>query len=259
MVTDEDQGNVTFSIKSVVERRILEYRAHYVLRKPITEVTEDALRAEMERKAGSMMNDHVPDVAKLFAEELKMDLREPDIEARVSKYFMDFDRLVEDPGLATWVSRGEASDVAGRQRMKTRCKLLVANLLPDVLRIDVERLISMTHRDAKVDDVQLYDLIVERAVHQQHYYLMQAGTNKSVQARSKTGETKQFKERPKETAKSDTKPKAKEHTVRPPKDGCFICKDPHRAFECPTGTSEQKEDAQPTLAARKAERLKHVM
>ncbi|GMF54723.1 unnamed protein product [Phytophthora fragariaefolia] len=139
MVTGEDQDNVTFSIKSSVEHRILEHLAHYVLRKPINEVTEDALRAEMERKAGSMMNDHVPDVANMFAEELKMDLREPDIEARVSKYFMDFDRLVEDQGLATWVGRGVASDVAGRQRMKTRCKLLVANLLPDVLRIDVER------------------------------------------------------------------------------------------------------------------------
>ncbi|GMF57039.1 unnamed protein product [Phytophthora fragariaefolia] len=116
----------------------------------------------------------------------------------------------------------------------------------------------MTHRYAKVDDVQRYDLIVERAVRQQHYHLMQAETKKSVQARSQTGETKQFKERPKETAKSDTEPKAKENTVRPPKDGCFICKGPHRAFECPTGTSEQKEDVRRTLAARKAERLKHV-
>ncbi|POM67526.1 Hypothetical protein PHPALM_16460, partial [Phytophthora palmivora] len=181
MVTGEDENNVTFSIKSSVEPQILEHLAHYVLRTPIAEVTEEALKAEMERKAGNMMNDHVPDVAKLFAEGLKMDLREPDIEARVSKYFMDFDRLVEDQGLATWVGRGEAIDIAGRQRMKTRCKLLVDNLLPDVLRIDVERLVNMTHRGAKADDVQLYHVIVERAVRQQHYHLMQAETKKAVQ------------------------------------------------------------------------------
>ncbi|KAE9214008.1 hypothetical protein PF002_g17793 [Phytophthora fragariae] len=103
MITGEDQANVTFSIESSVEPRILEHLARYVLRRTKNEVTKNALRAEMEREAGSMMNNHVPDVAKLFAEELKMDLREPDIEVRVSKYFLDFDRLVEGQGLAAWV------------------------------------------------------------------------------------------------------------------------------------------------------------
>ncbi|POM68944.1 Hypothetical protein PHPALM_14828 [Phytophthora palmivora] len=263
MVTGEDENNVTFSIKSTVGPQIIEHLAHYVLRTPITEVMEEALKAEMERKAGNMMNDHVPDVAKLFAEGLKMDLREPDIEARVSKYFMDFDRLVEDQGLATWVGRGEAIDIAGRQRMKTRCKLLVDNLLPDVLRIDVERLVNMTHRGAKADDVQLYDVIVERAVRQQHYHLMQAETKKAVQGQVRTKKSQsdgnRKSETPRDTAKTSEGGAAREKTARPPpRDGCLICKGSHRAMECPTATREQKDEARRTLAARRAERLKHV-
>ncbi|KAI9980074.1 hypothetical protein PInf_026843 [Phytophthora infestans] len=113
MVTGEDQKNVRFSIKSSIEPRILEHLAHYVLRIPVADVTKEALEREMERKAGNMMNDHVPDVAKLFAEELKMDLKEADIEARVSKYFMDFDRLIEGQDLSAWMGRGIVSDVAG--------------------------------------------------------------------------------------------------------------------------------------------------
>ncbi|POM64812.1 Hypothetical protein PHPALM_19610 [Phytophthora palmivora] len=81
MVTGGDETNVTFSIKSSVEPQILEHLAHYMLRTPIAEVTEEALKSEMERKAGNMMNDHVPDGAKLFVELLEMDLADPDIEA----------------------------------------------------------------------------------------------------------------------------------------------------------------------------------
>ncbi|KAI9985050.1 hypothetical protein PInf_004358 [Phytophthora infestans] len=124
----------------------------------------------MERKASNMMNEHVPDVARLFVEELKMDLREADIEARVSKYFMDFDRLVDDQGLSTW-------------RIKARCKLSINILLPDVLGVDVERFV--THREAKTSDVILYDLIVERVVSHQHYHRMQAETKKGIHVKDK--------------------------------------------------------------------------
>ncbi|GMF16253.1 unnamed protein product [Phytophthora fragariaefolia] len=176
---------------------------------------------------------------------------------------MDFDRLVEDQGLAAWVGRGEAIDIAGRQRMKTRCKLLVDNLLPEVLRIDVERLVSMTHRGAKADDVQLYNVIVERAVRQQHYHLMQAETKKAVhgQVRTKKGQSdgNRKSDTPRDAAKTSERGAAREKTARPPpRDGCLICKGPHRAMECPTATSERKDEARRTLAARRAERLKHV-
>ncbi|POM64696.1 Hypothetical protein PHPALM_19741 [Phytophthora palmivora] len=198
---------------------------HTQQRVAIAEVTEEALKAEMERKAGNMMNDHVPDVAKLFAEGLKMDLREPDIEARVSKYFMDFDRLLGGQGL------------------------VVAKLLTLLV-----RLVNMTHRGAKADDVQLYDVIVERVVRQQHYHLMQAETKKAVQGQVRTKKTQsdgnRTSETPRDAAKTSEGGAAREKTARPPpRDGCLICKVSHRAMECPTATREQKDEARRTLAA----------
>ncbi|GMF56173.1 unnamed protein product [Phytophthora fragariaefolia] len=147
--------------------------------------------------------------------------------------------------------------------MKTHCKFLVDNLLLEVLRIDVERLVRMTHRGTKADDVQLYDVIVERAVRQQHYHRMQAETKKAVQGqvRTKKGQSggNRKSDTPRNAAKTSERGAARGKTARPPpRDGCRICKGPHRAMECPTATSEQRDEARRTLAARRAERLKHV-
>jgi hypothetical protein len=126
------------------------------------------------RKVDGMMSDHVPDVTHLFATSLRMDMREPDTEARISKYYIDFDKLVEDNGLTGMVEN--ASKRAGSEPvylMKLRCKLLIKNLLPEMLRTDVERLAELTHVHVKRDDTALYDLVVERATRQQHFHLMQ--------------------------------------------------------------------------------------
>lgn len=139
--------------------------SHNVIREPVADVTEETLKAEMEHKAGGLMNDHMSDMARPLAEELRMDLWQPYIEACV---FMDLDRLVEGHDRAVWVGRAVASDGAGRQRMKTGCKLLAANLLPDVLRVDVERLVDMAYREAKVNDVYLHGQIATRTVRQLH-------------------------------------------------------------------------------------------
>ncbi|KAG3144685.1 hypothetical protein PC128_g24345 [Phytophthora cactorum] len=69
-------------------------------------VTDAMLLAEMKRKIGGMVNDRVPDVSRLFANELKMDLSEVDVEARIARYFMSFDRWVEENGLSGMLGRG---------------------------------------------------------------------------------------------------------------------------------------------------------
>ncbi|KAG3138048.1 hypothetical protein PI126_g17094 [Phytophthora idaei] len=74
--------------------------------------------AEMIRKVDTMMNGRIPDVKQLFARELKLDLSEVEVEARIAIYFMKVDRLAEDNGLAGMLGRGVAVDEQGRQRMK---------------------------------------------------------------------------------------------------------------------------------------------
>ncbi|KAI9996660.1 hypothetical protein PInf_014402 [Phytophthora infestans] len=163
LATGEAHETVLVSIKSSMEPRILGHLAHYEFRTTVGEVTEARPQEDIARRAGTLMNDHIPDVTRLFSNSLKMDMKVADIYARVVKYFMDFDQLVDEHGLMAWVGRDPMTDAAGRQRMKTRCKLLISKLLSTVLRVDIERLVAMTHQHAKLADVALYELIVGRA------------------------------------------------------------------------------------------------
>ncbi|GMF32263.1 unnamed protein product [Phytophthora fragariaefolia] len=129
-VTGEVRTTATRSIRSTIEPRILEHVAHYILKKNVTSVTDDMLVTEMKRKVGAMLNDRVPDVTHFSARKLKMDIAELDVEARIASYFMIFDRLVEDNGLSGMLGRGPADDKEVRQRMKLRCKILLANVTP---------------------------------------------------------------------------------------------------------------------------------
>eukprot|EP00644_Phytophthora_capsici_P010651 jgi/Phyca11/104401/e_gw1.9.865.1 len=54
--------------------------------------------------------------------------------------------------------------------MKARCRLLVENLQPPVLKAQITRLIDLERRDCKVDDVALFDLILEHAKVQQRFH-----------------------------------------------------------------------------------------
>ncbi|POM72870.1 Hypothetical protein PHPALM_10354 [Phytophthora palmivora] len=172
--TGEVEAAVARSVRSTIEPRVLEHVATYILKKKVSSVTDDMLLAEMRRKVGTMMNDRVPDVTQLFARELKMDLSEVDVEARIASYLMAFDRLIEDNGLTGMLGRDPVVGNDGRQRMKLRCKLLLSNVTPEMLKIDLTRLVDLTHRGAKADDLALHDLMVERATRQQQYHLMQA-------------------------------------------------------------------------------------
>ncbi|KAG2825967.1 hypothetical protein PC113_g21847, partial [Phytophthora cactorum] len=81
--TGEVQEAVTRSIRTSLKPRVLEHVAHYILKKEMDSVTDVMLLAEMKRKIGGMVNDRVPDVSRLFANELKMDLSGVDVEARI--------------------------------------------------------------------------------------------------------------------------------------------------------------------------------
>ncbi|KAE8960885.1 hypothetical protein PF005_g27418 [Phytophthora fragariae] len=169
--TGEVPETVARSIRTSLKPRVLEHVAHYILKKEVENVTDAMLLAEMKRKVGGMVNDRVPDVSRLFTE-LKMDLEEVDVEARIAKYFMGFDRLVEDNGLTGMLGRGPAEGEGGRQRMKMRCMLLLKHVTPEMLKVDLTRVVELTHREAKVNDLVLHDLMIERATRQQQYYLM---------------------------------------------------------------------------------------
>ncbi|KAE9253611.1 hypothetical protein PF004_g1439 [Phytophthora fragariae] len=247
-----------------IEPKILEHLAHYVFKTEVLALTEEALRAEIERKAGSLMNDHVADVEKMFADRLTMDTSEMDVHARVANYFIAFDKLVEDNGLATWVGRGSVTDAAGQQRMKMRCKLLMANLAPAVLKVDIQRLALVTHRHVKLDDIALYELIVKRASLQQHYHQMQSDAKRSGSEKSKAAglETNNkgagTKEQTKKSASKEKTPPKPKGPVIPPTSGCLVSKGSHWVKDCPSASQEQKAAALQAARDRKKGKIERV-
>ena len=247
----EATEGVLVSVKASLKPSVLAHVAHYVLKQPdVSMVTDEDIVTAIMAEAGHMMNDHVPDIAKMFKDAVSMDLKEPDIEARVLKYYMDFDRVVEDHGMGEVLGRQPPTDAAGHERMKTRCKLLVQGLLPDMLRRDIERLLASTQRRLKTDDVGLFDLIVVQAKQQEHYYLL------STETKPMSGRGKSDAKKPTKTDKPMRQ--APQHVGKressPPKDGCLVCGGPHWLKECPTASDDQKADALRKLKERKGPR-----
>ncbi|GMF37482.1 unnamed protein product [Phytophthora lilii] len=79
---------------------------------------------------------------------------------------MVFDRIVEDSSLSGMLGRNPVVDEEGQQLLSGAASCL-ANVTPKILKVDLERLAELTHRDAKVDDLALHDLIIDRATRQQ--------------------------------------------------------------------------------------------
>ncbi|RAW21664.1 hypothetical protein PC110_g21891 [Phytophthora cactorum] len=227
-------------------------------------VTDAMLLAEMKRKIGGMVNDRVPDVSRLFANELKMDLSGVDVEARIARYFMSFDRLVEESGLSGMLGRGPAVG----EGMKMRCKLLLIHVTPEILKVDLTRMVELTHREAKVNDLVLHDLVIERATRQQQYYLMQSEMkqNSTLRPKEDVGTASKTHQRPfKQQPRDPVAPVGGRNVAgprNPPRDGCLIYKGSHWARDCPTATAEQKAGVERMLCEKKyrpQERVKRII
>ncbi|KAG6618625.1 uncharacterized protein IUM83_01442 [Phytophthora cinnamomi] len=200
----------------------------------------------------------------MFKEWLNMDLHEQDVEARISKYFVDFDRLVEEKGFIGVLGRSTGGQVPDRQKMKLRCRILVENLAPTVLQVDVKRLVEMTHRDARTDDVLLYQLIVERVTMQRHFHLMQKET-KEPRAAPKARAVSATVAAKTTAAKAEiggiTKPRTSVKVSVEGKVVCWVCKGGHKMRDCPTATDAEKDAAVAAWREQRKsqpERAKHV-
>ncbi|OWZ12282.1 hypothetical protein PHMEG_00014584 [Phytophthora megakarya] len=211
------KANLFASIKASVETRVLDHLARFILRRNLETVTDADIVAEIERKCGTILN--------------ALCQMSWDIETRISKYFVDFDRLVEEKSFIGVLGSNMGGQVPDPQKMKLSCRILVENLAPTVLQVDVKRLVEMTHRDARTDDVRLYQLIREtkelRAVPK---------TRAATTAAAKTTAVK--------TESGDAvkpKPSVKASVER--KRQCWVCKGGHKMRESPAATDAEKDAA----------------
>ncbi|OWZ20373.1 hypothetical protein PHMEG_0005221 [Phytophthora megakarya] len=75
-------------------------------------------------------------------------------------------------GLQGLIGTGNESQDGYKSRLKSRCRLLVENLQPPVLKAQISRLNDLERRDFTSDDVSLFDLILEHAKVQQRFHRM---------------------------------------------------------------------------------------
>ncbi|KAF1313307.1 hypothetical protein FI667_g17508, partial [Globisporangium splendens] len=137
------------------------------------------------------------------------------------------------------------------------------NVQPDVLRVEITRLTDLTHRNAKIDDSALHDLLVDRATRQQQYHLIQ-GEVRGQGGRKHREATSENKE-----VSGKTKANAIQHQVKnkprdipaAPRSRCWVCKGEHWLRDCPIATDSQKAEAKRKMAEsreRRTDRLKRV-
>ncbi|KAG2762428.1 hypothetical protein PC116_g27163 [Phytophthora cactorum] len=77
---------------------------------------------------GTRKNDFVPDLTAMFKKQLKMDLSIDDCDARIFRYFDDFNDIIADNGLRHLIGTDNESEDGYNNRMKACCRLLVENL-----------------------------------------------------------------------------------------------------------------------------------
>ncbi|EGZ12728.1 hypothetical protein PHYSODRAFT_408738, partial [Phytophthora sojae] len=123
-ISQEPVDAVLRSVRSSLSPKLLNYRAHYVFRQPRDSIGDQEILDKIQERVSKVMNGHIPDRFDFFKAHLKMDLDEQDVEARVVKYFVDFDQLIEERGFASMLAAGSKDRSDYRDRMKNRCKLI---------------------------------------------------------------------------------------------------------------------------------------
>ncbi|KAG2946447.1 hypothetical protein PC128_g25391 [Phytophthora cactorum] len=84
--------------------------ATYDLKKPVASVTDDDIMSAVVARCRTLKNEFVPDVTSLFRQKLKMDLSIDDCDARIFRYYEDFNGIVEDNGLQGLIGAGNESE-----------------------------------------------------------------------------------------------------------------------------------------------------
>ncbi|EEY61901.1 uncharacterized protein PITG_13863 [Phytophthora infestans T30-4] len=122
--TGDTFENVVATVKCCLKPKTLKNLATYVLKKPLASVTDADVMNTVKARCHTFKNEFVPDVASLFRQKLKMDLSVDDCDARVFRYYEDFNGIVEDNGLQKLIGTGNESEAGCKSRLKAHCRIL---------------------------------------------------------------------------------------------------------------------------------------
>lgn len=146
--------------------------------------------------------------------------------------------------------------------MKLRCKILLDNLEPQVLRDDVQRYVKYECRSAKKNDFELFRIIKERARTQHKYHVLsleyKSKVDKSSDRSSSVKDSKPRKDREQRRGGDHEKPKehpssfaARGRSAKPPAEGCLHCGGVHWLRECPSASEDDRRRALEKLRSQR--------
>ncbi|POM74530.1 Hypothetical protein PHPALM_8495 [Phytophthora palmivora] len=116
--TGETYENVVVTVKGCVKRKTLKNMATYEIKKPVADVTDADIMGAVQARCRTLKNEFVSDVTSLFRQKLKMDLLIDDCDARVFRYYEDFNGIMEDNGLQGLIGADNTTDAGFKSRMK---------------------------------------------------------------------------------------------------------------------------------------------
>ncbi|OWZ06454.1 LOW QUALITY PROTEIN: hypothetical protein PHMEG_00021287 [Phytophthora megakarya] len=171
-----------------------------------------------------------------------MDLSIDDCDARIFRYYEDFNGIMEDNGLQGLIGAAYITDTEQNERSPIGRKLP-----PQILKAQISQLVDLEGRDCKSDDVTLFDLILEHAKVQQRFHRISqdhatkgdSKAGKPDRKPQKTGNVNAgAKTEPTRTQSPPLSTSASARAPRPsrppPQDGCLFCKGAHWLVDCPT-------------------------
>ena len=249
------------NIRGSIDAEMLNNMVLYVLGKDVERLTDSDIMQEINRRCTTVKNNHLPDVEALFAEKLRMDLKEDDIEARILKYFACFNNIGGNYQLQHVMGHTKANDHDAIVQTKNKTRIRIDNLAPTMLKREIMCLVALEYCKAKADEVALYNLILERAREQQDYFLTTIEDKQKQTTQSKAPiSRKSHTQYVKGSMNGDSRARpSKQHppkpaTSTPPRDGFLECKGPHWVSECPKSSNAQKDEAKRSMRESMAAR-----
>ena len=243
--TGDTVARVKETLKGSITKNLLKFWCRNKWKIDFDNITDDIILEKLESEVATLDKDKIANIKPTFKKQLKIDLKEPDVEARVVEYFLLGQKITEDNG---WT---ECFNTAKGKRKY--CKLLVENLEPMELKELVEEQIEFHNQEALDDPDLLFDCVLCQAkiqnvsflAHQKHRERKRKSMDDD-QKEQKFKKPKIFKPQNDSKGGKRISPpterkdnNSKEKVVSFGKT-CFHCKGDHKIRDCPTATTEDK-------------------
>ncbi|OWY92108.1 hypothetical protein PHMEG_00039026, partial [Phytophthora megakarya] len=169
----EDVAKVMISVKNSFEPGLLDVWCDLKLKKNKNSVTDDRLMQEIQAIVSTVKNGSIHNIPEFFKQELRLDLKQSDVNERIMQYVRRFRQLVEEEGLEGCFE--------GKEGAKERCKLIVSSIEPTALRDNIKLAIKYQNRKAGENEQELFDLVIKLALEQEREFRSRKNAKNSNQ------------------------------------------------------------------------------